>query len=129
MRTTLSSSTILSDLLNEIRYNSVPMAQGSNLPLYNVRMDGDTAIYRLALPGYEKSEIEIRCTDNRLIVSSKAQETYDSKDLVTSFRVSPFSISWAIRAATVSRATMVNGVLEIVMKRSVSETGDLVPID
>ena len=128
MRTTLSSSSILSDLLNEIRYNSVPMAQGSNIPLYNVRMDGDTATYRLALPGYEKSDVQVRCTDNRLTVSSKAQESYDSKDLVTSFRVSPFSISWSIRGATVSSATMSNGVLEIVMQRSVSEPGDLVPI-
>jgi len=126
MQTTLYS---LSDLLKEIKYNSVPLAQGSSVPPYNVRIEGDTAVYRLALPGYKKSDIQIRCTDNRLTVSSQAQESYDSKDIVTSFRVSPFSVSWAIRGSTVSKATMSDGVLEIVMRRNVSEAGDLVPID
>jgi HSP20 family molecular chaperone IbpA len=129
MRTTLSSSNILSELLNEIRYNAMPLAKGSHIPLYNVRVDGDTAVYSIALPGYSKSDIQVRCTENRLTVSSEAQGTYDSGHIVTSFTVSPFSMSWQIRGATVSRATMADGVLEIVMKRSVSETGDLVPID
>ncbi len=121
-------TTILSELLNEIRYNAMPLAKGSRIPLYNVRVDGDTAVYSIALPGYEKSDIQVRCTENRLIVSSDAQGTYDSSHIVTSFAVSPFSVSWQIRGATVSRATMSNGVLEIVIQRSVSETGDLVPI-
>lgn len=129
MRTTLSSSNILSELLNEIRYNAMPLAKGSRIPLYNVRVDGDTAVYSIALPGYEKSDIQVRCTENRLIVSSEAQGTYDSGYLVTSFAVSPFSMSWQIKGAKVSNATMSNGVLEIVMQRSVSEPGDLVPID
>jgi len=128
MRTTLSSSAILSELLNEIRYNAMPLSKGSRIPLYNVRVDGDTAVYSIALPGYEKSDIQVRCTENRLTVSSEAQGTYDSSHIVTSFAVSPFSMSWQIRGATVSRATMSNGVLEIVMQRSVSETGDLVSI-
>jgi HSP20 family molecular chaperone IbpA len=126
MQTTLYS---LSNLLKEIKYTSVPLEQGSRIPRYNVRIDGDTAVYRLALPGYRKSDIQVRCTDNQLTVSSQAQESYDSKDIVTSFRVSPFSISWIIRGSTVSKATMSDGVLEIVMRRNVSETGDLVSID
>lgn len=128
MRTTLSSSNILSELLNEIRYNAMPLAKGSRIPLYNVRVDGDTAVYSIALPGYEKSDIQVRCTENLLIVSSNAQVTYDSKHIVTTFTVSPFSVSWQIKGAKVSSATMSNGVLEVVMQRSVSEPGDLVPI-
>jgi HSP20 family molecular chaperone IbpA len=128
MRTTLSSSNILSELLNEIRYNAMPLAKGSRIPLYNVRVDGDTAVYSIALPGYEKSDIQVRCTENLLIVSSNAQGTYDSKHIVTTFAVSPFSVSWQIRGAKVSSATMSNGVLEVVMQRSVSEDGDLVAI-
>ena len=128
MRTTLSSSNILSELLNEIRYNSMPLAKGSRVPLYNVRVDGDTAVYSIALPGYEKSDIKVRCTENLLTVSSNAQGTYDSKHIVTFFTVSPFSISWQIRGAKVSDATMSNGVLEIFMQRNVSEDGDLVQI-
>jgi HSP20 family molecular chaperone IbpA len=128
MRTTLSSSNILSELLNEIRYNAMPLAKGSRIPLYNVRVDGDTAVYSIALPGYEKSDIQVRCTENLLIVSSNAQVTYDSKHIVTTFAVSPFSVSWQIKGAKVSSATMSNGVLEVVMQRSVSEPGDLVPI-
>ena len=128
MRTTLSSSNILSELLNEIRYNAMPLAKGSRIPLYNVRVEGDTAVYSIALPGYEKSDIQVRCTENLLIVSSNAQGTYESKHIVTTFTVSPFSVSWQIRGAKVSSATMSNGVLEVVMQRSVSEDGDLVAI-
>lgn len=128
MRTTLSSSNTLSELLNEIRYNAMPLAKGSRIPLYNVRVDGDTAVYSISLPGYEKSDIQVRCTENLLIVSSNAQVTYDSKHIVTTFAVSPFSVSWQIKGAKVSSATMSNGVLEVVMQRSVSEPGDLVPI-
>jgi len=106
----------------------MPLAKGSRIPLYNVRVDGDTAVYSIALPGYEKSDIQVRCTENLLIVSSNAQGTYDSKHIVTTFTVSPFSVSWQIRGAKVSSATMSNGVLEVVMQRSVSEDGDLVAI-
>lgn len=129
MRTTLSSSTILSELLNEMQYNSTPLAKGSRIPLYNVQINGDTAVYSLALPGYRKEDIKVYCTDNRLTVSSEKQVSYDPSYLVTSFQVSPFSVSWMTKGAKVSRATMSDGVLEIVMQRSVSESGDLVPID
>lgn len=120
---------MLNDLLDSARYSSIPsVTKGSYTPRYNVRMEGDTATFEIALPGYEKSEIEVRCTDSRLTVSSNANRSY-SGYVVAGNRVGPFSLSWVNRGATVSRATFTNGVLEIVMQSNVSENGDLVAID
>lgn len=129
MITTVSRS-LISDLLDSVRYTSLPTSQqGTYAPRYNVRIDSDTALYEIALPGYEKSEIEIRCTDDRLMVSSTAKHVYDTSYVVSSSRVTPFSLSWPVKNAKVASAKLENGMLRVVMQRSVSENGDLVAID
>lgn len=125
----ITTVSMLNDLLESTRYSSTPsVVKGSYSPRYNVRMEGDTATFEIALPGYDKSEIEVRCTDSRLTVSSNASRSY-SGYVVAGNRISPFSLSWVNRGATVSKATFSNGVLEIVMQRNVTEQGDLVAID
>lgn len=125
----LTTVSMLNDLLESTRYSSTPsVVKGSYSPRYNVRMEGDTATFEIALPGYDKSEIEVRCTDRLLTVSSNANRSY-SGYVVAGNRVGPFSLSWVNRGATVSKATFANGVLEIVMQSNVSENGDLVAID
>ena len=125
----ITTVSMLNDLLESTRYSSTPsVVKGSYSPRYNVRMEGDTATFEIALPGYDKSEIEVRCTDSRLTVSSNASRSY-SGYVVAGNRIGPFSLSWVNRGATVSKATFSNGVLEIVMQRNVTEQGDLVAID
>lgn len=129
MLTTVSRS-VISDLLDSVRYASLPTSQqGNYAPRYNVRIDADTALYEIALPGYEKSEIEVRHTDDRLTVSSDAKRVYDTSYVVASSQVTPFSLSWPVKNAKVASAKLENGMLRIVMQRSVSENGDLVSID
>ena len=126
MLTTVS----ISDLLDSVRYTSLPTSQqGTYAPWYNVRVDDEIALYEIALPGYEKSEIEVRHSDDRLTVSSTAKRTYDSSYVVASSKVTPFSLSWAVKNAKVSSAKLESGMLRIVMQRSVSGNGDLVAID
>ena len=125
----LATVSMLNDLLDSVQYSATPsVTKGAYTPRYNVRVEGDTATFEIALPGYEKSEIELRCTDRLLTVSSNAKRSY-SGYVVAGNRVGPFSLSWVNRGATVSRATFTNGVLEIVMQSNVSENGDLVAID
>jgi len=129
MLTTVPRS-VISELLDSVRYASLPTSQqGTYAPRYNVRIDSDTALYEIALPGYEKSEIEIRHTDDRLTVSSAAKRTYDSSYVVASSQITPFSLSWPVKNAKVASAKLENGMLRIVMQRSVSGDGDLVAID
>ena len=126
MLTTVS----ISDLLDSVRYTSLPTSQqGTYAPRYNVRIDDEIALYEIALPGYEKSEIEVRHSDDRLTVSSTAKRTYDSSYVVASSKVTPFSLSWPVKNAKVANAKLENGMLRIVMQRSVSGNGDLVAID
>jgi HSP20 family molecular chaperone IbpA len=129
MLTTVSRS-LISDLLDSVRYTALPASQqGTYSPRYNVRIDDETALYEIALPGYEKSEIEIRHSDDRLTVSSAAKRTYDASYVVASSQVTPFSLSWSVKNAKVASAKLENGMLRVVMKRSVSGTGDLVAIE
>lgn len=129
MLTTVSRS-LISDLLDSVRYTALPASQqGTYVPRYNVRIDDETALYEIALPGYEKSEIEIRHSDDRLMVSSAAKRTYDASYVVASSHVTPFSLSWPVKNAKVASAKLENGMLRVVMQRSVSENGDLVAID
>lgn len=126
MLTTVS----ISDLLDSVRYTSHPTSQqGTYAPRYNVRIDDEIALYEIALPGYEKSEIEVRHSDDRLTVSSTAKRTYDSSYVVASSKVTPFSLYWPVKNAKVASAKLENGMLRIVMQRSVSGNGDLVAID
>lgn len=120
---------MLNDLVESAKFGATPsVTEGSYVPRYNVRIEEDTATYEIALPGYDKSEIEVRCTDRLLTVSSNVKRSY-SGYVVAGSRVGPFSLSWVNRGATVSKATFANGVLEIVMQSNVSGNGDLVPID
>lgn len=129
MLTTVSRS-LISDLLDSVRYTALPASQqGTYVPRYNVRIDDETALYEIALPGYEKSEIEIRHSDDRLTISSTAKRTYDTSYVVASSQVTPFSLSWPVKNAKVASAKLENGMLRVVMQRSVSENGDLVAID
>jgi len=129
MITTVSRS-LISDLLDSVRYTALPASQqGTYSPRYNVRIDDETALYEIALPGYEKSEIEIRHSDDRLTISSTAKRTYDTSYVVASSQVTPFSLSWPVKNAKVASAKLENGMLRVVMQRSVSENGDLVAID
>jgi HSP20 family molecular chaperone IbpA len=129
MITTVSRS-LISDLLDSVRYTALPASQqGTYSPRYNVRIDDETALYEIALPGYEKSEIEIRHSDDRLTISSTAKRTYDTSYVVASSHVTPFSLSWSVKNAKVASAKLENGMLRIVMQRSVSGDGDLVAIE
>lgn len=129
MLTTVSRS-LISDLLDSVRYTALPASQqGTYSPRYNVRIDDETALYEIALPGYEKTEIEIRHSDDRLTVSSTAKRTYDTGYVVASSQVTPFSLSWTVKNAKVASAKLENGMLRIVMQRSMSGTGDLVAIE
>lgn len=125
----LTTVSMLNDLIESAHFGATPsVTKGSYTPRYNVRIEGDTATFEIALPGYDKSNIEVRCTDRLLTVSSNVKRSY-SGYVVAGSRVGPFSLSWVNRGATVSRATFTNGVLEIVMQSNVSENGDLVAID
>jgi len=104
---------------------------GSRVPQYNVKIEKDDgkATYEVALPGYEKSDVQVRYSKNRLTVSSSISD-YDCPDyIVRCFSRYPFQISWTVSESKVASATLSNGILKIVMERDVETTEDLVAID
>lgn len=128
----LATLPLLEDLLRPAMFSTIPApVSGSRVPQYNVRVEKDDkrAVYEVALPGYEKSDVQVRYSKNRLTVSSSFSDDNASDYIVRSFRRSPFQISWAVSEAKVASATMSKGILKIVMERDVETPDDLVAID
>lgn len=127
----LATLPLLEDLLRPAMFSTIP-APGSRVPQYNVRVEKDDkrAVYEVALPGYEKSDVQVRYSKNRLTVSSSVSDDNASDYIVRSFRRSPFQISWAVSyEAKVASATMSKGILKVVMEKDVETPDDLVAID
>lgn len=131
MITTLSR--ILSEDFRPALFSTIPVTRGQNPIEYNVLIDeaDNSAVYEVALPGYSKSDVEVRYSSNRLTVSSDKSDlgTPETQGYVVQmFGKRPFSVSWSISEAKVSSATMSEGVLRIVMLRNVDNPSDLVPV-
>lgn len=130
MITTLSGL-LAQEVFRPSLYSSIAVAKGATVR-YNVRLSesDDRAVYEIALPGYERSNIEVRYSNNRLTVSSKSETPSRSSDYaVRMFDQAAFSLSWSVSDSEVSKATFVNGVLKVFMSRSVNEASDLVAIE
>lgn len=128
----LATLPLLEDLLRPAMFSTIPApSSGSRVPQYNVRVEKDDkrAVYEVALPGYEKSDVQVRYSKNRLSVSSSVSDDNASDYIIRSFRRAPFHISWAVSEAKVASATMSKGVLKIVMEKDVETPDDLVAID
>lgn len=131
MLTTLSR--ILSEDFRPALFSTIPVTKGTSSIGYNVLVDeaDNSAVYEVALPGYSKSDVEVRYSSNRLTVSSDKSDlgTPETQGYVVQmFGKRPFSVSWSISEAKVSSATMSEGVLRIVMLRNVDNPSDLVPV-
>ena len=74
MLTTLSR--ILSDDFRPALFSTIPVIKGPNSIRYNVLVDeaNNSAVYEVALPGYGKSDVEVRYSANRLTVSSNKSD-------------------------------------------------------
>lgn len=123
---------LLSDeaLFRPALFSTVPVTKGFSSIRHNVRLDESdaSAVYEVALPGYAKSDIEVRYSANRLTVSSSKTDTDASGYIVHMFGKRPFSLSWAVSDAKVSAATMSDGVLRVVMSRNVNDPSDLIQV-
>lgn len=107
---------------------STPTVLGAWIPRYNAAIDSvkRTATYEIGLPGYEKSDIEIRCDSGLLTVSSRSKRQYEGY-VTVSAPVRPFSMSWDVEPGSkVSKATFTNGLLVILIEQGASQT---IPID
>lgn len=105
----------------------VDMAAGS--VRYNSKIDGNTAIYEVALPGYAKEEVEVKLVADYLEISSNSRsEEYGSYQVVGAGK-SPFKARFYVgEGATVSRATMADGLLKIRVDRTPPSDSVSVPI-
>lgn len=133
MITTLSRMFADDSLLSRSAlFSTIPVTKGSSSIRYNVRVDeaDNSAVYKFALPGYDRSDVEVRYSTDRLTVSSSVSEPDSDASgyIVRMFGKRPFSLSWAVSHAKVSSATMSEGVLRIVMLRDVNDSSDLVPV-
>jgi HSP20 family molecular chaperone IbpA len=93
-------------------FSTTPVTRGSYVPRYNIKIDGVTATYEIALPGLDKSDVSVRLEDQHLVVSTEKQHDR-SGYLVASATVSPFTAAFWIGEAQVVNATMVNGLLSV----------------
>lgn len=128
----LATLPLLEDLLRPAMFSTIPSpVVGSRVPQCNVRVEKENkrAVYEVALPGYEKSDVQVRYSKNRLSISSSVSDDNASDYIVRSFRRAPFQISWAVSEAKVASATMSKGILKVVMERDVETSDDLVAID
>lgn len=127
METLYSSPSILSVLDNldailldrKPGFGTTPRVMGSATPRTNVRMGagGSTATYEIALPGYDRSDLEVRLLSEHIEVRSSAQKDY-GEYLVASARVLPFKLTFYTGpGAKVTKATMSNGLLVVEMSR------------
>ena len=133
MLTTLSRILSEESLLRPALFSTIPVIKGPSSIRYNVRVDeaDNSAVYEIALPGYGKSDVEVRYSANRLTVSSDKSNGDGSEFqgyVIQMFDKRPFSFSWSISEAKVSSATMSDGVLRIVMSRDVNDSADLIPV-
>jgi HSP20 family molecular chaperone IbpA len=133
MLTTLSRILSEESLLRPALFSTIPVSKGSTPIRYNVRVDeaDSSAVYEVALPGYGKSDVEVRYSGNRLTVSSDKSDQGDPESqgyVVQMFGKRPFSISWSISDAKVSSAAITDGVLRVVMFRDVNDPSDLIPV-
>jgi HSP20 family molecular chaperone IbpA len=131
MLTTLSR--ILSEDFRPALFSTIPVTKGTSSIRYNVRVDesDNSAMYEIALPGYGKSDVEVRYSANRLTVSSEKSDLGGSESqgyVVQMFGKRPFSFSWSVSEAKVSSATMSDGVLRVVMLRNAHNPSDQVPV-
>lgn len=131
MLTTLSR--ILSEDFRPALFSTIPVTKGTSSIRYNVLVDeaDNSAVYEVALPGYSKSDVQVRYDANRLTVSSDKSDlgTPETQGYVVQmFGKRHFSFSWTVSDAKVSSATMSEGVLRIVMLRNVDKPSDLVPV-
>jgi HSP20 family molecular chaperone IbpA len=126
----LTDESLFQALTRPAMFSSIPVIKGPSSTRYNVRVDESdaSAVYEVALPGYAKSDIEVRYSANRLTVSSSKTDTDASGYIVHMFGKRPFSLSWAVSDARVDKAEMVDGVLRIVVSRTVNDSSDLVPV-
>ena len=126
----LADESLFQTLTRPALFSTIPVTKGTTSVRYNVRVDeaDNSAVYEVALPGYAKSDIEVRYSANRLTVSSSKTDTDSTGYVVHMFGKRPFSLSWAVSDAKVSEATMSDGVLRIVVSRTVNDSSDLVPV-
>jgi HSP20 family molecular chaperone IbpA len=130
MLTTLSRILSEEGLLRPALFSTIPISKGSSPIRYNVLVDeaDNSAVYEVALPGYGKSDVEVRYSANRLTVSSDKSDRDESGYVVQTFAKRPFSISWTVSDANVSSAAITDGVLRVVMSRNVNDPSDLIPV-
>ena len=132
--TPLSIHDLLDDLVRQSRSKSrsgfCSVADQTGAPIrYNSKIEPDSAVYELALPGYDKSEVEVRLGSSHLEVSSKSTSTRDSSWQVIGAPKTPFTVRFYVGSgATVSSACMVNGLLTISLTRSPSADSVSVPV-
>lgn len=131
MISTLTVSDLLDDLVMASQRSSRsysdfrPVADITGAPVrYNSKVGPDSATYQIALPGWDKSEIEVRVDSTYLeIRSSRADSDLASSEgwQVVGVTKSPFKVRFYVgKGATVSSATMKNGLLTIDMARNPS---------
>ncbi len=111
-------------------FSSIAVSKGATVR-YNVLNENDeSAVYEIALPGYDRNNIEVRYSNNRLTVSSRSKQSGRvSGYVVKTFDQADFSVSWAVSDSEVSKATFIDGVLKVFMSRSVNNQSDLVAIE
>lgn len=131
MLTTLSR--ILSEDFRPALFSTIPVTRGTSSIRYNVLVDeaDNSAVYEIALPGYGKSDVEVRYSANRLTVSSDKSDLDGSESqgyVLQMFGKRPFSFSWSVSDAKVSSAAMSDGVLRVVMSRNVNDPSDLIQV-
>lgn len=103
------------------RYGTSPVVSGGWSPRFNLSVRDRQARYEIALPGFEKSQIEVRCESGVLSVASTADLPYPDY-LVVGAPVKPFSMQWRVPdRAVVREATFSNGLLAILMELEPSQ--------
>jgi HSP20 family molecular chaperone IbpA len=129
MVTTLSHL-LAQEVLRPAMFSSIAVSKGATVR-YNVLNENDeSAVYEIALPGYDRNNIEVRYSNNRLTVSSRSKQSGRvSGYVVKTFDQADFSVSWAVSDSEVSKATFIDGVLKVFMSRSVNNQSDLVAIE
>lgn len=111
-------------------FSSIAVSKGATVR-YNVLNENDeSAVYEIALPGYDRDSIEVRYANNRLTVSGRSKGSDRVSDYsVKMFDQADFYLSWPVSDSKVTKATLIDGVLKVFMSRSVNNQSDLVAIE
>jgi len=105
------------------RFNKLYSVNNIGYPPYNVvKPDEDTYVISMALAGFAKEHVEVSVDHNTLIIKSNLESNEKDTYVHKGIALRKFTRTFALgEYMEVTKATMENGMLEIIIERIVPE--------